>query len=410
MSKVVFSVSELNQATQRLLETQFPSIWVEGEVSNLAKPSSGHLYFSLKDAKSQIRCAMFRHKGLKLNFEPRNGLLVQVQAKVSLYPDRGDYQLIVENMEMAGDGLLKKAYEELVQKLAKEGLFQDQWKKPLPALPAHIGVITSPTGAAIRDILSVLKRRFPKIPVTLFPTKVQGAEAAPEIIRALSLANQDPTLEVLILARGGGSLEDLWPFNEELVARAIFESSIPIVTGVGHEIDFTIADFVADKRAPTPSAAAELVVPEQIALHQQFSVLENQLIQTINKYLQHQAQRLDWLLKRIQHPGQQIAFHLQRATTLESRLISTIRQVFKQKHIVLNSAMRALDAVSPLATLGRGYAIVSAGENKNIIRSVEEVAIGDLLEIRFKDGIVEAKSSDRHLHVKDKLEKVEASA
>jgi exodeoxyribonuclease VII large subunit len=391
MSKIILTVSELNQASQKILENHFPSVWVEGEISNLTRPTSGHFYFSLKDPKAQIRCALFRHKSLSLSFEPRNGLLVQVLAKVSLYPDRGDYQLIIDRMEMAGDGLLKKAYEELVNKLAKEGLFEEQRKKHIPRLPRHIGVITSPTGAAIRDILSVLKRRFPSIPITIYPTKVQGVEAAPEIIRALFIANQQATVDVLILARGGGSLEDLWPFNEESVARAIFESHLPIVTGIGHEIDFTIADFVADHRAPTPSAAAELVTPDQARLIQQFSQFENRLIHEITKCLQHRMQQLDWLLKRLRHPGHLIQLQIQRLNTLNTRLKRVILQLLKEKDIRFKALLRALDAVSPLATLHRGYAIVSLQSNKKIIHSVQMLNTNDSLAIQFSDGLIAAK-------------------
>ncbi len=391
MSKIVFTVSELNQATQRILEGAFPAILVEGEVSNFVKPVSGHLYFSLKDPKAQIRCAMFRLQANRLPFEPKNGLMIQVKAKVSLYPDRGDYQLIVESMEMAGDGFLRKAYEALVKKLTEEGLFLEQWKKPIPLFPKHIGIITSPTGAAIRDILSVLKRRFPLIPITLYPTKVQGVDAMPEIVRALSMANRQGIADVLILTRGGGSLEDLWPFNEELLARAIFESQIPIITGIGHEIDFTIADFVADCRAPTPSAAAELVTPHQSTLQSQISIIQTRLITEMNKCLQHQTQRVDWLLRHLRHPDQQLQNHLQRLKALQIRLVSTVNQCLKEKNLSLKNALRTLDAVSPLATLNRGYAILSA-ENDKIIRSIVEVKAGDNLQVRLKDGVIKVKS------------------
>ena len=394
LTKTVLTVSELNQSTQRLLEDCFPAVWVEGEISNLVRPTSGHIYFSLKDPKAQIRCAMFRLKSQRVDFELRNGLLIQVLAKVSLYPDRGDYQLIVDRIEMAGDGLLKKAYEELVSKLTKEGLFEERWKKPLPLLPKQIGVITSPTGAAIRDILSVLKRRFPSIPVIIYPTKVQGSEAMLEIVQAITLANQHQATNILILARGGGSLEDLWPFNEEKVARAIFDSQIPIVTGIGHEIDFTIADFVADRRAATPSAAAELVVPDQYAFLQQLSTLENRLINEITKYCQRLAQRLDGLIKQIRHPGQQIQNQLQTLSLLMIRLNNTMQQLLKTKDIALKNALRALETVSPLATLNRGYAILSLADRDHVVRSIQEVKHGDNVQIRLEDGILKAKVYD----------------
>ncbi len=389
LSKTILTVSELNQATQRLLEECFPAIWVEGEISNLVRPTSGHIYFSLKDPKAQIRCAMFKPKFQRVDFELRNGLLIQVLAKVSLYPDRGDYQLIVDRIEMAGDGLLKKAYEELVSKLTKEGLFEERWKKPLPLLPKQIGVISSPTGAAIRDILSVLKRRFPSIPIILYPTKVQGPEAMPEIVRAIMLANQHQAVDVLIVARGGGSLEDLWPFNEEKVARAIFDSQIPIVTGIGHEIDFTIADFVADKRAPTPSAAAELVAPDQHIFVKQLTLLENRLLNEIRKYCQRLAQRLDWSIKQIRHPGQQLQIQLQHLLILTTRLKSAIQQVLHTKDLALKNALRALETVSPLATLSRGYAILSLKDSDQIVRSIKDVTAGDKIQARLQDGVIE---------------------
>src|SRR5690606_31569338 len=248
-------VSQLNRRAKQLLETHLPLLWVEGELSNVSQPSSGHWYFTLKDDQAQVRCAMFRNRNMLVRFKPQQGQQVLLRARVSLYEGRGDYQLIAEHMEEAGAGALQRAYEELKQKLAAEGLFSDDLKQPLPSLPRHIGVITSPTGAAIRDILHVLARRFPAIPVTVLPVAVQGKEAAPQIVKAIQLANRADLFDVLILARGGGSLEDLWPFNEEVVARAIHASKLPIVSAVGHEVDFTIADFVADLRAPTPSVA-----------------------------------------------------------------------------------------------------------------------------------------------------------
>ncbi len=391
MSKIIFTVSELNIASQRLLEDHFSAIWVEGEISNLVKPASGHFYFTLKDPKAQIRCALFRTQSKSFEGELRNGLLVQVQAKVSIYADRGDYQLIVERLELAGDGLLKIAFDALVLKLTKEGLFDERWKKPIPLLPTKIGVITSPTGAAIRDILSVLKRRFPSIPIIIYPTLVQGSEAMAGIVKALELANTLNQVDVLILARGGGSLEDLWPFNEESVARAIYKSTIPIVTGIGHEIDFTIADFVADRRAATPSAAAELVTPNQNTVIQQLSSFEARLIKEITTYLQRQAQRLDWLLKQLKDPGQQIKMQLEKIEKIEERLKSSILQILKEKKLILQNAMRALETVSPLATLKRGYSIVSLQETGVVIRSIAEVKAGDNLEIRLQDGIFNAR-------------------
>lgn len=393
MQKNIMTVSELNQAAQKLLEGHFSTIWVEGEISNFSRPSSGHTYFSLKDSHAQVRCAMFRHQNQQLLFEPRAGLLVQAKAKVSIYPDRGDYQLIIESMILAGDGQLRQAYEKLLKKLAALGLFQDQFKKPLPSYPKHIGVITSATGAAIRDILTVLKRRFPKLAVSIYPTKVQGTLAAAEIVQAISLANQHAECDVLILARGGGSLEDLWPFNEEMVAYAIFESQIPIVTGIGHEIDFTIADFVGDRRAATPSAAAELVSPLQEDLWQKFILAEKRLIVEINKHLNYRAQRLDDICKRLRHPKQSLEISIQRLKSLSNRLLMGIKQKLQDKGRQLASASRALESVSPLATLGRGYGIVtltstttSFTKTDKILRTVKDITVGDSLAIKLKDG------------------------
>ncbi|NNG14391.1 MAG: exodeoxyribonuclease VII large subunit, partial [Gammaproteobacteria bacterium] len=259
----VFSVSELSGAARELLEDNFPLIWVEGEISNLAQPASGHIYFSLKDPSAQLRCAMFRMKRRLLDFDPENGQQVLVRAKVSLYEARGDFQLIIEHMEEAGDGALRREYEAMKRRLRNEGLFEAAHKQAIPELPKQIGVLTSPTGAAIRDILSVLKRRFPSIPILIYPVPVQGQGATKKIAQAIELANIRRECDVLLLSRGGGSLEDLWAFNEELLAHAIFKSEIPIVSAVGHEVDFTIADFVADVRAATPSAAAELLSPDR---------------------------------------------------------------------------------------------------------------------------------------------------
>ena len=384
-SQDILSVTQLNKAAQLLLEKHFSLVWVEGEISNLAKPTSGHIYFSLKDPTAQVRCAMFRFKKSALSFDPQNGLLVHVQAKVSLYPDRGDYQLIVETMKPAGDGHLRLLYEQLLKKLSIEGLFQEKWKKAIPAYPKHIGVITSPTGAAIRDILSVLKRRFPSIPVTIFPTKVQGNEAAAEIIKAIELATTYEKTDVLILARGGGNIEDLWPFNDELVARAIFASPIPIVSGVGHEIDFTIADLVADMRAPTPSAAAELVSPNREELLQRLASIEKQLHEKTANILQYYAQKIDWLQKRLRHPKEIIQSLVQRLSHLNTRLALSMQQLFKNKQFKFLNLTRALDTLSPLSTLNRGYAIVS-NPNHHIVKSVKAIQPNENLKIRFFDG------------------------
>jgi exodeoxyribonuclease VII large subunit len=431
----VYSVSRLNREVRRLLEQGFARIWLEGELSNLARPSSGHLYFSLKDSGAQIRGAMFRNRSQVLRFRPEEGMQVLVRGRVSLYEPRGDYQLIVEHMEEAGDGALRRAFEELKQKLAAEGLFAAERKQPLPPLPQRIGVITSPTGAAIRDVLSVLRRRFPAIPVLIYPVAVQGAEAAREIADTLRRASDRAECDVLILTRGGGSLEDLWSFNEEVVARAIHDCRLPLVSAVGHEIDFTIADFVADRRAPTPSAAAELVSPDQ----QEWLAHAGHLAVRLEHRLQHvlstRAQQLAWLQQRLRrlHPGQYLHQQAQRLDELEQRvrfiLQARIRELHSRLHVLgtrlqhrspaqrlaqhhlrqqaltqrLRSAMqarlaerqrrlglagRALDTISPLATLERGYAIVSRLPERRILRRAADAQPGDAIEARLAQGVL----------------------
>jgi exodeoxyribonuclease VII large subunit len=320
--RIVYSVSRLNEQVKGLLEQGFPPLWVEGEVSNFRPQSSGHWYFSLKDAEAVVACAMFRGRNQALGFKPKDGMQVLVRARVSLYSPQGRYQLILEHMEPSGEGALRRAFEQLKQKLQAEGLFEEARKKPLPAVPRRIGVITSPTGAAIRDILNVLKRRYPLGEVVIYPVPVQGAEAAPAIVRALQTAAGRAECDVLILARGGGSLEDLWAFNEEIVARAIAACPLPVVSGVGHEIDFTIADFVADLRAPTPSAAAELVSPDAAEWRSRLERLSRQLQASQQRRLQQLGQHQAFLGKRLKqlHPGRRLEQLMQRLDEFELRL------------------------------------------------------------------------------------------
>src|SRR6202522_4096960 len=294
----IYSVSRLNREVRILLERGFGSLWLEAEISNFARPSSGHWYFSLKDAAAQVRCAMFRQRNMLCSFAARDGQKVLVRARVGLYEPRGEYQLIVDHMEDAGLGALKRQFEELSAKLSQEGLFAAERKRPLPGLPRRIGVITSPTGAAVRDILHVLARRFPAAAVLIYPVPVQGAQAAAEITAALELAGRRAECDVLILARGGGSLEDLWAFNDERLARAIVASPIPVITGIGHEVDFTIADFAADVRAPTPSAAAELVVPDAEEWLKSLQRLGLRLRRGMRQRLDGHDERLRWLIGR----------------------------------------------------------------------------------------------------------------
>jgi exodeoxyribonuclease VII large subunit len=311
----ILSVSDLNQQVRQLLEQSFAIIQVEGEISNFVCPSSGHWYFTLKDNRAQVRCALFRNRSRFLKYRPQNGDRVLLRAKVSLYEGRGEYQLIGEYLEAAGSGELQAAFEALKQKLQLEGLFDPKHKQTLPAIPQHIGVITSATGAAIQDILSVLKRRFPAIPISLYPAAVQGDGAPTQLIQALELANRSALCDVLILGRGGGSAEDLCAFNDEMLARKIFASTVPIVSAVGHEIDFSISDLVADVRAPTPSAAAELLSPDRDQLSQQFDIYHNRFSQLARQQLNQRQQQLEALRARLRHPGQRLQDQSQRLTS-----------------------------------------------------------------------------------------------
>lgn len=431
VTRNVLTVSLLNEQVRDLLEGSFPNLWVEGEISNLAQPSSGHLYFTLKDAGAQIRAAMFRGNNRFLSFTPKNGQQVLVKARLSLYAPRGDYQLIVEQMEEAGLGALRRAFDELRLRLQQEGLFEPARKRPLPAPARHIAVITSPTGAAVRDILSVLRRRFASLPVTVIPVPVQGKEAAPAIVRAISLANAQPDFDAILLARGGGSLEDLWAFNEEIVARAIAGSRLPVVTGVGHETDFTIADFVADVRAPTPSAAAELLSPDGEELLDSLEGFEILLARAFRNRLQHYRQQVDHLRARLRHPGQRLHDLVQRLDELELRLARAsrhglrareaqwqalaarlrgqqpgqklpglyqsvsileqcLRQAMKQglqtRQTRLGHLGERAHLASPMATLARGYAIIDF--QGQILRSVNAVKPGDVIRACLNDGVL----------------------
>lgn len=385
-NRKIFKVSQLNAAVRAILEANFEYIWVEGEISNLSEPSSGHIYFSLKDELAQIRAAMFRNRKTALKFQPKNGTKIIAVAQVGLYEPRGDYQLIIEQMELAGAGALHAKFLQLKAKLEAEKLFDIKHKKLLPKLPRCIGVITSPTGAAIRDILSILKRRCSGVSVIIYPTQVQGAESASQIVTALQVANERCECELLILARGGGSLEDLWSFNEEIVARAIFASAIPIISAVGHETDFTIADFVADVRAPTPSAAAELAVPNTVEWSAGLTGLKQRLINLI----QHKLQQASWSVKnlksRLRHPSYYLSQQAQRLDELEHRLHLGIQHQITYWQHRLVKATAALDLVSPLATLVRGYAIVS--KNGHVVQNTQDVAIGDEIQTKLSDGVL----------------------
>lgn len=428
-SRKVYTVSQINSLARAVLEDALPAAWVTGEISNLSQPGSGHIYFSLKDASAQIRCAMFRSCRNNLKFQPKNGDHVIVAGQVSIYEARGDYQLIVQSMELAGDGVLHEKFLRLKNKLAAEGLFDAKFKKELPDIPKRIGVITSPTGAAVHDILTVLRRRFPSTPVIIYPAKVQGSDAAMQIADAIKIANLRKECDVLIVGRGGGSLEDLWPFNEEVVARSIFASEIPIVTGIGHEIDFTIADFVADHRAPTPSAAAELITPDveeylseirhvlfrlNSFMQSQINYAKNHLINLKHRLqhpaqrLQQQAQRIDDLEQRMkiallnlyehkraelrhyeaqlgQHiPSHQIEKNLHKVTFFSVRLRGAIQQKLQNYQNRLAQNAHALENLNPLAILKRGYAVATKG--REIISDVRAVQKGDQISVKLANG------------------------
>jgi exodeoxyribonuclease VII large subunit len=430
--QIIYTVSELNRETGILLNEHFLSIFVEGEISNLSIPSSGHCYFTLKDANAQVRCAMFRGQQRR-SFKPENGKQVVVKAQVSLYEPRGDYQLIVEFMEESGDGILRRAFDALKFKLSEEGLFSTAHKKDLPTLPKAIGVITSPSGAAIRDILTVLRRRFAAVPVIIYPVTVQGDNAKFEIAKSIATANALKQCDVLILARGGGSLEDLWAFNEEIVARAIYASQIPVISGIGHETDVTIADFVADLRAATPTAAAEHATPDQQQWLNKLNELEVRLQQQLKRLQGQNQQKLDWLTGRLQqqHPKQKLTRNQQRLDELEIQLKKTVQQRLayharnlqtqtarlwlhspmsaihrhqqkqtylgerlvnatnnhlKQLNQRLLNTSQTLHAVSPLATLNRGYALVTEPISGQVIRSTAQLKVGDKLTTRLATG------------------------
>jgi exodeoxyribonuclease VII large subunit len=433
LSRDVLTVSRLNSEVRAVLEGSFPLLWVEGEVSNLASPSSGHSYFSLKDAHAQVRCALFRMQRSRLRVQPRNGLQVLVRARVSLYEGRGEFQLIVEHLEPAGEGALRLAFERLKQKLAAEGLFETSRKRGLPAFPRQLGVITSPSGAAVRDVLSVLRRRLPGVPVVIYPAQVQGSEAPGQIVAALTAANRRRECDLLLLVRGGGSLEDLMAFNEESVARAVADSEIPVVTGIGHEIDFTIADFVADRRAPTPSAAAELATPDRRELLLRVGALWERAGHSQRRRLEQLHLRWGTLAQRLQrlHPARLLLQRQQRIDELDVRLPVQIGNLLRRRRAELGAlaarlqactpehrlersglqlleqrrrlggamrqtlmrlgdrtamAVHTLNAVSPLATLARGYAIVVELPERQVLHDASRVRPGARVEARLQRG------------------------
>lgn len=437
-SPAVFQVSELADEMRRLMELSYPEVWIEGELSSLSTPASGHLYFSLKDEKSQLRCAMFKGRAGISRYRPKAGDLVRVRAKISVYTARGDLQCIVQHMEEAGEGLLQRRFEELKQALNAEGLFDQNHKQTIPSFAKHIGLITSPSGAAVRDIIATFKRRCPGIPITLYPATVQGDTAANSIVEAIQNAVQHQRCDVLIVSRGGGSLEDLWCFNHESVARAIYHCPIPIVSGVGHEVDVTIADLVADLRAPTPTAAAELLSPDTAQLQAKVGALGQRLPKSFTRLIQGMSQTVDLTARQLTHPRQQLLAKSQRLARLAPQLARASQREIKhsqaaiaslqsryaqakptknlaqsmsntsqlgrrllrvEKHTLTSAQQRfsalagQLNLVSPLATVDRGFSIARQ-EDQTIVRSVNNVRVGEKLSLQVRDGVIECQVDD----------------
>ena len=430
-SREVLTVTELTRQVQDVLEATFDQLWVEGEISNLRRPASGHLYFTLKDEESQVRAVLFRPVARAIKFDLEDGMHILCRARMNVYRPRGEYQLILDYAEPRGAGALQIAFEQLKAKLQAEGLFDPVHKKPLPFLPSRIGVVTSPSGAVIRDILNVTKRRFPSVHILIAPVRVQGAEAPAEIVEALHHLNETPGIDVIIVARGGGSLEDLMAFNDEGVARAIFASSVPVVSAVGHEIDFTIADFVADMRAPTPSAAAELVVPRRSDLVQQVRTLSARAAHAGERYLKIRRERLEKLAERVRDPRRRLVdlrlglderfsnlaaaiarrvradrerlrhfeTHLQYLSpavrlanltfVLDNMRKGMVTGIFRQVETLrarLAGHTTLLDSLSPLSVLARGYAIVRTVPEGRVIRDSKDLATGDPVGINVAKG------------------------
>ncbi len=434
----ILTPSQLNTLARDLLEGAFPLVWVEGELSSVSRPSSGHLYFTLKDARAQVRAAMFRPKSQWLKFAPREGLRVLARGRLTLYEARGDYQLVLDHMEEAGEGALRRAFEELKARLQAEGLFDAERKKPLPAHVRRLAVITSPSGAAVRDVLSVLARRFPLLEVELLPTLVQGETAAAQITALLHRADASGRYDAILLTRGGGSLEDLWAFNDEQLARTIAACATPVVSAVGHETDFSLSDFAADLRAPTPSVAAELLVPDRRDLNARLHRLQQRLTQLQAHALNQAMQRADRAALRLQsrspqarlallkqrqqvalarlhgcwqrqqqqrqsrlahgnavlratQPGRRLALLAERLATLAPRAQAAMARQLQRDALQLRGLARSLEAVSPLATVARGYSILTRADDGALVRSTAQVEAGDTLHARVGDGTVDVQ-------------------
>lgn len=386
----VLSVSELNRMARDILERSFPLFWVSGEISNMTRAASGHWYFSLKDSGAQVRCVMFRGRNSYLDWIPKEGDKVEARATVTLYEARGDFQLTIEFLQRAGLGALFEAFEKLKQKLQAEGLFDEARKRPIPAFPRQIGIVTSADAAALHDVLTTLRRRMPGIPVVIYPTPVQGKGVAKLIAAAIDMASQRAECEVLIVCRGGGSIEDLWQFNEEIVARAIVNCSIPVISGVGHETDFTIADFAADRRAPTPTAAAEMASPNREALLNTLLQQQQSLQRSMSHKLSRYMQQLDFLARRLLSPAQQLTHKQESLAQFGTRLQNSMQQLLgKQQEKLLRLSLN-LQHLNPNAVLNRGYALVQT-KTGAIVQASSQLQMGDWVDIRFAEGSAEAE-------------------
>jgi exodeoxyribonuclease VII large subunit len=408
---VVLSVTELNRSIRQLLEASMPLLWVGGEISNLTRAASGHWYFSLKDKTAQVRCVMFRNRNAYLDWQPKEGDQVEARALATLYEARGEFQLTVESLRRAGLGALFEAFEQLKARLQQEGLFDPARKRPLPAHPRQIGIVTSPDAAALRDVLTTLRRRMPSIAVIIYPTPVQGKGAAQLIAQAIRKASERAECDVLIVCRGGGSIEDLWQFNEEIVARAIAACPMPVVSGVGHETDFTIADFAADVRAPTPTAAAELVSPDRQVQIRQLVQVVARIRRQMDYMLAEQMQKLDYLARRLIHPGEKIRQRGEELAHLQARLLASLNrslqsaearfmplpprlqlaaaQLMERRQRMVQELAQNLQHLNPQNVLERGYSLVQT-EDGSVVRNSAELNTGDKLQLTFSQGGADA--------------------
>ena len=433
----IITVTELNRRTRDLVERGFPLLWVAGEISNFTRAASGHCYFSLKDAQAQVRCVLFRHKAALISFPLANGLQVEVRATPTVYEQRGEFQLGVETLRRSGLGLLFEAFEKLKKRLEAEGLFALERKRALPVFPRAIGIVTSPTGAALRDVLTTLRKRLPSLPVVLYPTQVQGEGSGERVALAIRTASARAEVDALIVCRGGGSIEDLWAFNEEVVARAIADCAIPVVSGIGHETDFTIADFVADARAPTPTAAAAMVSPDRFELGQQLAGLSRALSRATSRELERRMQQIDYLGRRLIHPGQRIELRREQLVHLIARLRSAWRHridaaghraetagarlasrrpdlaamererqdlaqrlraaaslYFERRGQGLGTLASHLSHLNPQAVLERGYSIVTRDDGR-IVRDAAQIEVGGTVSLGFARGRAAARIENK---------------